>query len=76
MKQTFKTLITDADLFVAALSQTKVNVFRIREGKPAALVDYSGPLQKWTPEYVKLGDIYYKRNRFEFRVHIDKTEDN
>ncbi|MEI2396374.1 MULTISPECIES: hypothetical protein [Paenibacillus] len=68
----YKVLSSDADIFAAALAQVKVYVVQLIEGKPHVIADYAGPVQKWTPEYVLLAGMTYRRDEFEFRVRLPK----
>lgn len=68
----YKVLSSDADIFAAALAQVKVYVVQLVEGKPQVIADYAGPVQKWTPEYVLLAGMTYRRDEFEFRVRLPK----
>ncbi|MNE75145.1 hypothetical protein D3C80_1712750 [compost metagenome] len=70
MNTTYKVLLCDADLFAAALAEADIYVLQLREGKPPVFADCAGPLQKWTPEYIELGGMTYRRKDFEFRVRI------
>lgn len=70
MPTTFKILTTDADLLTAALAQSRVAVFETRGDLADCIVDYGGPIQRWTPESVKISDAYYLLSEFEFRVPI------
>ncbi|WP_438349951.1 hypothetical protein ACP8HI_04585 [Paenibacillus sp. FA6] len=73
MNTTYKVLSTDTELFAAALAQVRVYVVQISEDQPDCIVDYGGPVQKYTPETVKITDKYYMRERFEFRIYLTKT---
>jgi hypothetical protein len=68
----YKVLSSDADLFAAALAQVQVYVVQLVDGKPHVIADYAGPVQKWTPEYIVLAGMTYRRDEFEFRVRLNK----
>ncbi|NJJ37801.1 hypothetical protein [Paenibacillus apii] len=70
MSTSYKVLNTDADLFTASLAQARVAVFERCGELAGCIVDYGGPIQKWTPVSVKIADAYYLRSDFEFRVPI------
>lgn len=70
MSHTYRVLTTDTDLFTAALAQSRVAVIETRGVQAGCIVDYGGPIQRWTPESVKIADAYYRRREFEFRVPI------
>lgn len=72
MNATYKVLVSDGDLFAAAIAECDIYVVQMLEGKPHVIADYAGPLQKWTPEYILLGGMTYKRDEFEFRVPLPK----
>ncbi|ULO09997.1 hypothetical protein H1230_15220 [Paenibacillus sp. 19GGS1-52] len=72
MSNTYKVLSTDADLFTAALAQVQVYVVQKKTEQPDCIVDYCGPIREYTPDFVNMGDIKYRRAGFEFRVHIPK----
>lgn len=65
----FKELITDAELFVAALSQIRVHVMKELETEVDVIIDYGGVIQKYTSEYVKIQDVYYSRDIHRFRTY-------
>lgn len=70
MNTAYKVLASDADLFTAALAGVKVYVVQLINGKPRVIADFAGPVQKWTPDYVMLGGVCYRRDGFEFRVRF------
>ncbi|QSF42718.1 hypothetical protein [Paenibacillus tianjinensis] len=72
MNATYKVLVTDADLFTAALAEANIYVVQMLEGQPHVIADYAGPLQKWTPDYIMLAGMAYKRSEYEFRVRLPK----
>lgn len=70
MKKNYRTLKTDAEWMTAALAQSRIEVVE-RSGELAGIViDYGGPVQKWTPYIVKIQDTYYMRGSFYFRVKV------
>lgn len=70
MQLSYKLLTTDADLFTAAIAQTRVAIFQRRGDLAGCIFDYGGPIQKWTPVSVKIADTYYLRSEFEFRMPL------
>ncbi|MNN74084.1 hypothetical protein D3C81_1902480 [compost metagenome] len=68
MKNTYKVLKSDIDFLAAALSQARVTVFELRGDLAGCIVDYGGPVQKWSPESIKISEAYYRRGEFEFRM--------
>lgn len=68
MSLAYKVLENDTDFLTAALSQARVTVFELRGDLAGCIVDYGGPVQKWSPESIKIADTYYRRNEFEFRM--------
>ncbi|MNI96323.1 hypothetical protein D3C73_1547430 [compost metagenome] len=64
----YKVLKTDLEFLAAALSQARVTVFELRGDLAGCIVDYGGPVQKWSPESIKIADAYYRRGEFEFRM--------
>ncbi|WP_340023931.1 hypothetical protein MHI24_02205 [Paenibacillus sp. FSL K6-1096] len=71
MDTAYKVLSSDADLFAAALAQVQVYVIQLEDGKPHVIADYAGPVQKWTPEYILLAGMTYRRDEYEFRVQLN-----
>lgn len=72
MNTTYKVLKSDKDLFISALAQKRVHVVQITENGIDNIIDYGGPIQKFTVDTVKIADTYYIRNVYEFRVRIPK----
>lgn len=70
MNLSYRILNTNSDLLTAALAQSRVAVFETRGDLAGCIVDYGGPIQKWTPVSVKIQDTYYLRSEFEFRMLI------
>ncbi|MGF9644006.1 hypothetical protein AAIH69_13445 [Paenibacillus sp. MABNS29] len=70
MNHTYKVLKSDIELFAAALSQVRVYVVQPLGEDLIDIVDYGGPLEKFTPESVKISGKYYMRGQFEFRVSM------
>lgn len=64
----FKELITDSELFLAAISQVRVHVMKALETEVDVIIDYGGVIQKYTSEYVKIQDVYYSRDIHRFRT--------
>lgn len=60
-----KTLITDTELLAAALAQVRVTVF---EPGGHTIADYGGIIEKYTPDYVKIADTYFRRGIFVFKA--------
>ncbi|MCL6605616.1 MAG: hypothetical protein K6T94_22355 [Paenibacillus sp.] len=74
MSTTYKVLESDKDFFTASIAQKRVHVVQITEDGLDSIIDYGGPIQKYTPDTVKIADTYYMRKEFEFRaVRISKT---
>lgn len=59
---------TDMELLAAALSQVRVRVETESEHGVDIIVDYSGPIKIYTPEFVKVRDTYYARATHTFLV--------
>lgn len=74
MNTAYKVLSSDADLFAAALAQVQVYVIQLEDGKPNVIADYAGPVQKWTPEYILLAGMTYRRDEYEFRVQLNNKQ--
>ncbi|MNC74997.1 hypothetical protein D3C75_1264560 [compost metagenome] len=72
MNATYKVLVSDGDLFAAALAEADIYVVQLLDGKPNVIADYAGPLQRWTSEYIELAGMTYRRDEFEFRVALPK----
>lgn len=70
MPRSYKNLTTDTDFLTAALSQSRVSVIETSGDLAGCIVDYGGPIQKWTPVSVKIADVYYVRSEFEFWMPI------
>ncbi|WP_080683011.1 hypothetical protein [Paenibacillus polymyxa] len=70
MNHTYKVLKSDIELFATALSQIRVYVLKPLSEDMVEVVDYSGPLEKFTPESVKISGKYYMGGQFEFRVSM------
>ncbi|MCY9656901.1 hypothetical protein P5G65_11630 [Paenibacillus chondroitinus] len=65
-----KTLITDMQLFAAALSQANVAVIQCTaDDIPVFLA--VGKIRKYTPFEVQIGEISYLREESEFRIKED-----
>ncbi|MGZ0042040.1 hypothetical protein [Paenibacillus ottowii] len=72
MKHTYKVLKSDIELFAAALSQVRVYVVQPLGEDLIDIVDYGGPVEKYTPESIKINGSYFFRKQFEFRVDMKK----
>jgi hypothetical protein len=59
-----KTLITDVELFAAALTQARVTVYE----KDGSIADYGGMIEKYTPESVKIAGTYFRRGEYVFKA--------
>lgn len=55
---------TDIELFTAALTQASVTVCE----EDGSIADYGGPIERYTPDSVKIGGAYYVRASYEFHV--------
>ncbi|GGG20425.1 hypothetical protein [Paenibacillus aceti] len=67
MRRIFKNLVEDEEFLTAAIHQVRVFVVENHEGRKR-VVDYGGPIRKYTPEFVKVSDTYYNRAIHEFKV--------
>ncbi|MDG0053106.1 hypothetical protein MMB75_05385 [Paenibacillus sp. P2(2022)] len=72
MNYTYKVLKSDIELFAAALSLARVYVVQSLDEDLIDIVDYGGPVEKYTPESIKINGTYFFRNQFEFRVDVKK----
>ncbi|MEJ3719651.1 MULTISPECIES: hypothetical protein [Paenibacillus] len=72
MNHTYKVLKSDIELFAAALNQVRVYVVQPLGEDLIDIVDYGGPVEKYTPESIKINGSYFFRNQFEFRVDVKK----
>ncbi|WP_311083537.1 hypothetical protein [Paenibacillus polymyxa] len=72
MNHTYKVLKSDIELFAAALSQIRVYVVQPLGEDLIDIVDYGGPVEKFTPESIKINGSYFFRKQFEFRVDVKK----
>ncbi|MCP3746696.1 hypothetical protein [Paenibacillus sp. A3M_27_13] len=72
MNHTYKVLKSDIELFAAALSQARVYVVQSLDEDLIDIVDYGGPVEKFTPESIKINGSYFFRKQFEFRVDVKK----
>lgn len=62
---THKELISNEEFFTAALLQVRVMVV---DAEDQSLVDYGGPVQKYTDFSVRIGGVYYQRHLHTFKV--------
>lgn len=60
-----KTLITDTELLAAALAQVRITIY---EPGARTIADYGGIVEKYTPDYVKIGGTYFRRDIFVFKT--------
>ncbi|KJD37360.1 hypothetical protein [Paenibacillus polymyxa] len=72
MNHTYKVLKSDIELFAAALSQARVDVVQSLDEDLIDIVDYGGPVEKFTPESIKINGSYFFRKQLEFRVDVKK----
>lgn len=71
---TYRVLETDADFIGAALLQIRVYVVLVPEDNLPSIVDYGGPIEKVTPNFVRIAGTYYLRSDcYEFRFHISSN---
>jgi hypothetical protein len=57
---------------MVALSQSRVYVVNVLSEQMMEIVDYGGPIEKYTPESIKINGSYFFRKQFEFRVDVKK----
>lgn len=62
---TYRELISNEEFFAAALLQ--IRVFVVDAGDQS-LVDYGGPVQRYTEFSVRIGGVYYPRHLHIFKV--------
>ncbi|MGO4953118.1 hypothetical protein [Paenibacillus sp. DRB1-1] len=67
-----KILHTDTDFLIAALSGSRVYIVSPIDENMVEIIDYGGPVEKYTPESIKINGSYFFRNHFEFRVDVKK----
>ncbi|MEB4783998.1 MULTISPECIES: hypothetical protein [Paenibacillus] len=72
MNHTYKVLKSDVELFAVALSQVKVYIVHPLGEDLIDIVDYGRPVEKYTPESIKINGSYFFRKQFEFRVDVKK----
>jgi len=70
MNSTYRILHTDLELFAAVAAQVKVHVVMPMDHISDVVVNSGGPIEKFTPEAVKINGGFYFRDRFEFRTEI------
>ncbi|MHA0856621.1 hypothetical protein [Paenibacillus sp. CMAA1364] len=68
MSNVYKVLKTDSEFLTAALSQSQVSIIERRGDLVGCAIECGSPVQKWSPESVKIADAYYRRGEFEFRM--------
>ncbi|SEU32864.1 hypothetical protein [Paenibacillus sp. NFR01] len=64
----YKVLKTDDEFLTAAMSQKRVTIFERRGDLAGCIVDYGGPVEKYTPASIKIAGAHYFRCEFEFRM--------
>lgn len=67
LSNVYKVLKTDSEFLTAILSQSQVDILERRGDLSGCTIDCEGPFQKWSPVNVKVADVYFMRNEFEFR---------
>ena len=73
---TYRVLESDEDFISAAIARIRVYVAFVPEDDPTYIIDYGGPVEKVTPNSVKIAGIYYPRSEsHEFRIHLPKRKD-
>lgn len=65
MNHASDTLVTDMELFAAALFQRKVLVIQRRNN---VVLLYPGTIEQYDEERVRINGSYYKRNECDFHV--------
>lgn len=73
MYHTYKILRSDAEFLAAAMSQVRVYVVSPLSDDMIEIVDYGGPVEKYTRHSVKINGSYFFRNQFEFRTDIKRN---
>ncbi|MCV9947784.1 hypothetical protein [Paenibacillus sp. BT-177] len=68
----YKILHTDTEFLTAALVGSRVYVVSSLDNNTVEIIDYGGPVERYTPESVKINGSYFFRNQFEFRVDVKK----
>lgn len=63
-----KTLISDIELFAAALAQVRVSICVRDNFGRVVIVNYGGPIERYTKVSVKVGGVNYARSMYEFCV--------
>lgn len=69
-----KTLITDIELFAAALAQARVSVLLKVDDGTLQLVEYGGPIEKYSPVAVRIGGVYYAREVHVFHIREGRKD--
>lgn len=70
---TYQVLESDEDFISAAIARVRVYVAFVPEEDPTYIIDYGGPVEKVTPDSVKIAGVYYPRSdSHEFRIRIRK----
>lgn len=62
---TYRELISNEEFFAAALLQVRVIVV---DAADQSLVDYAGPIEKYTEFSVRIGGVHYQRHLNIFKV--------
>lgn len=65
-----KILQSDTEFLAAAISQIRVYVVSPLSDDMVEIVDYGGPVEKFTPHSVKIKGNYFFRNQYVFRAEI------
>ncbi|MET3207988.1 UNVERIFIED_CONTAM: hypothetical protein ABIC26_000924 [Paenibacillus sp. PvR008] len=52
--------------------QVRVYVVSVDEELRVSFEDYGGPVEKFSPESIKINGKYFMRDQFEFRVDVKK----
>ncbi|MDR6776237.1 hypothetical protein J2W98_000484 [Paenibacillus peoriae] len=67
-----ESLQTDIEFLAAALSQVQVYVVNPLNEDMMEIIDYGGPVEKFSPDSIKINGSYFMRKQFEFRVDVKK----
>lgn len=62
-----KTIHTDIELLTAAITQAPVVV---RDKDSGKLEDGGGSIEKYTPDFAKIGGTYYSRKEYVFTAKV------
>ncbi|AJE53709.1 hypothetical protein [Paenibacillus polymyxa] len=72
MNHTYKMLKSDIELFTSCIKTVRVYVVQSLGEDLIDIVDYGGPVEKYTSESIKINGSYFFRKQFEFRVDVKK----